>query len=243
MVPPRRLRARAGAPGAREYVEGGRQAAAELAGALSAAGTSVDMICSVLDFGCGAGRVLPWFAELAPAAAGSGCDVDGSAIAWARAHRPGLDWTVSSFAPPLPYAAQSFDLVYSVSVLSHLGPEPERAWLGELRRVLAPGGMALLSVHGRRAFEEFRAGRTRTRWCRAEAFARGPLDGQEFLFVPYERSLFVDGELPGVGREYGLAFHAPGYVRSRWTAELEVLDVLERAVTGWQDLVVCRKPA
>jgi hypothetical protein len=69
------------------------------------------------------------------------------------------------------------------------------------------------------------------------------LDGQEFLFIPYERSLFVDGELPGVGREYGLAFHAAGYVRSRWTAELEVLDVLERAVTGWQDLVVCRKPA
>jgi SAM-dependent methyltransferase len=223
-------------------MQGGHQAATELAGALPAGGGSVEAVHSVLDFGCGAGRVLPWFSELAPAAACSGCDVDGSAIAWARRHRPGPRWTVSAFAPPLPHAAESFDLVYSISVFSHLGPEPERAWLGELRRVLVPGGVALLSVHGRHAFEQFRAGRTRTGWCRAEAFERPPLGGREFLFVPYERSVFVDGELPGVGPEYGLSFHAAGYIASQWPAELEVLEVLERAVTDWQDLVVCRKP-
>ena len=77
-VPPRRLRARAGAPGAREYVDGGRQAAMELSQALVAAERSPVSVASVLDFGCGAGRVLPQFAALAPEAEGAGCDVDAS---------------------------------------------------------------------------------------------------------------------------------------------------------------------
>jgi SAM-dependent methyltransferase len=242
-VPPRRLRARAGAPGASEYADGGRVAAAELAAGLDATGRSPAELGSVLDFGCGAGRVLPSFAVLAPRATLVGCDVDQSAIEWARRHRAGARWELSSFAPPLPFEAESFDLIYSISVFSHLGASLQGGWLRELRRVLAPGGIALLSVHGRHAFEQFRTGRVRTAWCAAELFGRGPLGAGEFVFAPYTRSMWTEGELPGVGREYGLAFHGSAHVRDAWSRELDVLDVLERALTGWQDLVVCRKPA
>jgi SAM-dependent methyltransferase len=111
--------------------------------------------------------------------------------------------------------------------------------LRELRRVLVPGGVALLSVHGPHAFEAFRARRVRTSWCPDEVFARAPLGSEELIFVPYVRSLWNAGALPGVGSAYGLAFHGPDYVRSNWGRELQVVEVRERALTDWQDVVVC----
>lgn len=241
-APPRRLRARAGVPDRREYVDGGRRAAAELAAALKTAGRLPADIESVLDFGCGAGRVLPQFAALGRSPVGAGCDVDASAIAWAQEHLPAFGWSVSSFAPPLPYPAGSFDLVYSVSVFSHLGGAIQAPWLRELRRLLADGGVALLSVHGTYAFEQFRTGQAHTAWCPRDAFARSPLGERDLVFVPYVRSMWTEGDLPGIGREYGLAFQGATHVRETWSRELEVTDVIPRALTGWQDIVVCRKP-
>jgi SAM-dependent methyltransferase len=216
-------------------------AAEELVAALSAAGRSPEAARSVLDFGCGAGRVLPWVSALATPSDCTGCDVDRFAIRWAQDNRPGPRWTVSSFAPPLPFADDSFDLIYSISVFSHLGGSWQNPWLREIGRVLAPDGVALLSVHGPHAFDAFRSGRARTGWCSAEAFARGPLGEAEFVFAPYVRSVWNSGELPGIGPAYGLAFHGPGHVHRSWDGALEVVEILERGLTGWQDVVVCRK--
>jgi SAM-dependent methyltransferase len=208
---------------------------------LAAAGREPAQLRSVLDFGCGAGRVLPHFAQLAPDSACAGCDVDDSAIGWAARQRPGPAWSVTSFHPPLPYAADSFDLVYSISVFSHLDRGLSGLWLHELRRVLAPGGLALLSVHGPHAFEQFRSGRVRTSWCPPEVFQRGPLRPDEYVFVPYARSFWTEGELPGVGRDYGLTFAGPAYLREAWAPALQVVEVRARALTGWQDVVVCAR--
>jgi SAM-dependent methyltransferase len=240
-LPPRRLRARAGAGGRREYVEGGAQAANELADALMVAGRRPVDLESVLDLGCGAGRVLPHMAALAPQSRCAGCDVDAAAIDWARAHRPGIEWSLTSFEPPLPYASESFALAYSISVFSHLGRGLQERWLDEVRRVLRPGGVALISIHGRHAFEEFRSGRVTTSWCSADVFSREPLRPRDFVFAPYVRSMWTVGELPGVGRDYGLAFAGSEHVRSTWSQALEVVDVRERAMTSWQDIVILRK--
>jgi SAM-dependent methyltransferase len=242
-IPPRRLRARTGAPGAREFADGGRRAAEALTAVLEGAGGSVADVRDVLDFGCGSGRVLPHIAALAPNARCTGCDVDAAAITWAARHLPALDWSLSGAVPPLPFAADQFDVVYSISVFSHLDETLQDRWLAELRRVLAPGGMALLTVHGPSAFEQFRTGEVRTRWCPPSAFSRGPLADDELVFEPYLRSVFNRAELPGVGASYGLTFHGHGYLRGHWPAWLEVLDVRARAVSDWQDVVVCRKAA
>lgn len=241
VVPPRRLRARTGAPGIREFLDGGGQAARELSAALGATGSSLDRAGSVLDFGCGSARVLPRIATLVPTAVCAGCDVDSSAIAWAVRHRPELEWSVSRFQPPLPFAEESFDLVYSISVFSHLDEPLQDEWLQEMRRILRPGGVALLSVHGGYAFEQFRIGRVRTAWCRKSAFDRAPLSPTELAFEPYRRSVFNAADLQGVGNQYGLAFHGGDYLRERWSRALEVVAILERAMTGWQDIVVCRR--
>jgi SAM-dependent methyltransferase len=238
-VPPRRLRARAGAPAAHAFTQGGRQAAAELAGLMRAAGRDPGQLRSVLDFGCGPGRVLPHVARLAPQAVCVGCDVDAAAIDWAGRHHPGLEWSLSSFHPPLPFETGRFHLIYAISVFSHLDRGVAALWLHELRRVLAPDGLALLSVHGPHAFEQFRTGAVTTSWCSPGAFRRGPLGSAEFVFVPYRRSFWSDGDLPGVGREYGLAFQGAEHTQASWGRTLQVVEVRARALTGWQDVAVC----
>jgi SAM-dependent methyltransferase len=187
--------------------------------------------------------VLPHVAALAPGARCTGCDVDAAAITWAARHRPELEWSLSGEEPPLPFRAQSFDLVYSISVFSHLDEVRQDRWLHELARIMRPGGIALLSVHGAHAFEHFRSGEVTSGWCRREAFARSPLGGAEFVFEPYVRSFWNAIDLPGVGADYGLAFHGAGYVRERWRRTFELLAMRPRAITGWQDLVVLRAPA
>ena len=50
--------------------------------------------------------------------------------------------------PPLPYEDDRFDLVYSVSIFTHLDEQLQRPWIEELTRVVRPGGLVLVTVTG-----------------------------------------------------------------------------------------------
>jgi SAM-dependent methyltransferase len=100
----------------------------------------------VLDFGCGAGRTLQ---ALAPHAAGaelSGCDIQEEGIAWARANLS-MRFFLNSELPPLDVPDGAFDLVYGMSVFTHIG-ERWAAWAAEMHRILAPGGFGVFTFLG-----------------------------------------------------------------------------------------------
>ena len=72
-----------------------------------------------------------------------GIDPDLKALARAqrKAGREALSVRLDSgFAEELPYPDASFDRVLSAFMFHHLGPEEQVASLGEVRRVLKPGG-------------------------------------------------------------------------------------------------------
>ena len=50
------------------------------------------------------------------------------------------------YEPPLNYNSGYFDAVYSVSIWSHLPPQLQQPWLDEIRRVVKPGGLALITI-------------------------------------------------------------------------------------------------
>jgi SAM-dependent methyltransferase len=102
---------------------------------------------AILDFGCGSGRVLRWFAS-EPGVHVTGCDIHGPSIAWMQAHAPStVRLYTNESAPPLPEADASFDVIYCGSVFSHV--TEWAPWLLELRRILKPGGVLVASLHGR----------------------------------------------------------------------------------------------
>ncbi|HXN49521.1 MAG TPA: methyltransferase domain-containing protein, partial [Bryobacteraceae bacterium] len=108
----------------------------------------------VLDAGCGTGYGCAALAGQALSV--TGLDIAPEAIAHAREHSaaPGVEFLEGSCsAMPLPDAA--FDLVISFEVIEHL--EDWNAFLLESRRVLAPGGIFLLSTPNRDYYAEARS--------------------------------------------------------------------------------------
>lgn len=102
-----------------------------------------------LSSGCGMGGSLLAYHD-AGAASVTGVEVDPLYVRLAGLRVEGIPGTrVLSVDPdaPLPLDAGSIDLVESMDVMEHV-PEP-RAYLRELLRVLAPGGMILLVTPNR----------------------------------------------------------------------------------------------
>jgi SAM-dependent methyltransferase len=147
-VPPARLRYKVSENNSlKNFLLIGEKAAEALEAAVKSLGLSFSKPLTVLDFGCGCGRALAWLTQRHPHCSWFGTDTDSEAIAWCQSNLPGTHW-VNGHQPPLPAAEAQFDLIYAISVFTHLDEENQQAWLRELARALKPGGWLLLSVYG-----------------------------------------------------------------------------------------------
>jgi SAM-dependent methyltransferase len=117
-----------------------------LLGRVDAAARELGRPPQALDVGCGEGQFT---AELARTGAQAlGADVSGEALRRARDREPELEWQLIPALGEWPLADASFDLVWAGDTLEHVADTA--AWMSEVRRVLRPHGMLLLSVpaHG-----------------------------------------------------------------------------------------------
>ena len=171
----------------------------------------------VLDFGAGAGRVLRHFADEARVARFEGCDIDAPSIAWLNERlRPPFEGFVNGPAPPLDRPDDTYDLVYAMSVFTHI-TEEWSAWLLELRRVLKPDGILIASFLG-----EGMSG----------AIAGEPWDERRVgMNVLNEHQSWDDGG-PSV-------LLSPWWIREHWGRAFEIL-TLEDGTPGAHGYVVAR---
>ena len=161
-----------------------------------------------LDFGCGAGRTLRQFMDEAERAEISGCDVDADSVAWVREHlSPPLQAFVSGAEPPLDQPDGHFELIWAISVFTHLTESWSR-WMLELHRLLAEDGVLIVTYMGEALSEQLGAGR----W---EEDTVG-------MNVLYE---WQDWEAGGP-----FVFHSDWWVRAHWGRAFEFLAVDERPV-------------
>ena len=220
-LPPARLRLRvAGTAGAEWFLESGRLAAESIHAALRTAGAPLEERMAILDFGCGCGRVLRHLRDLRGELHGS--DADAAAIRWCRANLPFARFHDHRLAPPLELADESFDLVYALSVFTHLPPALERAWVDELTRILQPRGFLLLTTHGDR-YRERLTESERARYDRGDVVVR------------FEEA---------AGLNLCTTFHPPSYVRERLAHGLELVGEVPVGAAGnpYQDLYLLQKP-
>jgi SAM-dependent methyltransferase len=107
----------------------------------------------VLDFGCGAGRTLRHFLAEAEVAEFWGCDIDEASIAWLSKHlSPPIHTFRAEGAPPISRPSGYFDLVYAISVFSHL-TESWSEWLIDLHRLLRDDGLLIATYMGKEMSE------------------------------------------------------------------------------------------
>jgi SAM-dependent methyltransferase len=160
---------------------------------------------SVLDFGCGSGRLLRFLLpHLDDGCSLTACDIHAASVEWLRAHYPpSVRLYVNSPEPRLPERDCAFDLVCAISVFTHVTRWAE--WLLEIRRVLRPGGLLVATVLGRAS------------WKNGIAAARGvPWDDDRTgIVVENARAGFDDGYGPAV-------FVSEWWLREHWGRALDV---------------------
>lgn len=135
------------------YEEIGRSVRAEILGVLPE-DWSFDGK-AVLDFGCGAGRTLRHFLDEAENGSFHGCDIDAPSIAWLESNlSPPLHVFANGEEPPLPLETASLDLIWAISVFTHIS-DHWAAWLVELHRLLRKDGLLIATILGPALSEEW----------------------------------------------------------------------------------------
>lgn len=157
----------------------------------------------ILDFGCGAGRTLRHFAGEATSAEFWGCDIDAASIDWMEEQLcPPFHAFVNGEEPPLDHGDASFDLIWAISVFTHLGSSWSR-WLLELHRILKPDGLLLVTFMGQGMSEEI---------------AADPWDEENFgmNIIKYGQSWDLGGPM---------VLHSPWWIEEHWGRAFEIVSM------------------
>ena len=222
-VPPASLRSRVARTSSRRaFLEEGEKSARDLRRFLRSVEAEAPIPQgALLDFGCGCGRIGRHM-QAWPFAEYLGTDPDGAAIDWCRENLPG-SFSTQSPQPPLELPASSVSLAVCVSIFTHLSEEAQFDWLHELKRILEPGGVLLVSTHS----EEL-------------VFTRPDLDAEQHLALQKRGFLFAPGGGPF---NEGSSFHTPQYLQKSWGEILEFAHFERLGLCGFQDLSAWRKPS
>ena len=139
-----------------KYLEWGRYDHDVLLAHIRSGLPSIDNL-AVMDFGCHSGRVLRHFLREMREYGWklTGVDVSARHIEWMRRNfPPEFQVYTGSVLPVLPFESNSFDVIYGLSVFTHIKFLWD-AWLLELRRVLKPGGLLIQTIHTENAWDFF----------------------------------------------------------------------------------------
>jgi SAM-dependent methyltransferase len=185
----------------------------------------------ILDWGCGCGRTFRYLGGDPAKTKLTGVDIDPGAIDWSRQAFPSHEFLTIDTHPPMPIPHETFDLIYGISVMTHLREVDHLAWLKELSRLSKPGGIVLLTTMGETAFW-----RGRLPWS---LFASWRIDHGGFFDTGSNPDL---GELKIDADYYRNVFISHDYIVRHWTQYFDVLDILSGAICNIQDLVILQKP-
>lgn len=133
-IPPTKLWLGYG-PTQEDYLERGKRHTSQMLSILESDGLRIGEDNRILDFGCGAGRMIRWLSHLSDNCEIWGTDISAEHIYWCREYlSPPFHFVTSTIYPHLPFEDNYFDLVYAGSVFSHIDDLAD-AWLLELRRI------------------------------------------------------------------------------------------------------------
>jgi len=224
VLPPAALRYQVGSINPQDFLSTGQTCARDLETALQGLGKTFRDFRHALDFGCGCGRTLAWLRDYSGTCRFDGTDLNAKAIAWCRTTLPFAAFTVNSPQPPLDFPDATFDLVYAISVFTHMDESHQFAWLRELKRLVKRQAILLLSVHGEYCWRQLPPEEI------AQVEARG-------FYAKPSRSLTAI-----FPRFYTNTYHTRDYIADRWSSYFTLRAYLPRGMNHHQDLVVLENP-
>ena len=177
---------------------------------------------SVLDFGCGCGRIIRHWKNFRNTKV-VGLDYNPVFLDFCRRAFPFAKFGINEFDKPLNCQDETFDFIYAISVFTHLPEKLQFFWINELRRVLKPGGYIYMTTHGK---------------SRINAPHLTDIDRENFMngnVIIYNDTM--------KGTNYCGTYHPESYVRSILAKDFTVMDFIpDGARDAGQDAYLLQKP-
>lgn len=103
----------------------------------------------VAEWGCGPARLVQHIKPLFPRVKRViGFDYNKNTVEWCKTSIKGVEFYKNELNPPLALENNSVDILYCVSVFTHLSEKLHYDWIREIKRVLKPGGVFIGTFHG-----------------------------------------------------------------------------------------------
>ena len=128
-----------------------------------------------------------------------GTDNNARSINWCSDNIPDIEFSLNGLSPPLNYSNDLFDIIYGISIFTHLSEEMHFSWINELYRVLNKDGIMLLTTAGN-AFKTKLTQKEKSRFENGDIIIRDKVkEGHRtftvFYPVSFIQSLFSDFEI------------------------------------------------
>ena len=175
----------------------------------------------VYEWGCGPARLMRHLAKYLPDKKISlyGTDVNPKSVRWCQQHFPNMTFARNSSLPPVSFGDRFFDVIYAISVFTHLSGHGFISWLQELGRLLVTNGIIILTTHGQNFME---------------------------MMLPREKELFLKEQIVvrqqiAEGKKWYSTFHPKQFVQKSLPDNLHLAAHLENSPLSSQDVWVVRK--
>lgn len=191
----------------------------------------------VLDYGCGWGRIYRCFLREVPMSGMFGVDVQSNLIDACQDSFPPAQFKLIKPDCKLPFADETFDLVFANSVFSHLTEDLHRRTIRELSRVTKHNGLIICTVISDTALAKLAK-----RDDSAENWFAGILGDLAMAVAKVREDGFLWGSSGrrGTLSEYGLTIITDRWIQENWPAELRVREILHTESYS-QSFAVARK--
>lgn len=206
----------------RDYLADGWRTLAELMSLLESVGCPLMSTEHFLEFASGHGRFTRHLAKALGPERVTVSDVVTDGVQFAM-DKFGVDGFPSVSDPARLAAPRQYDVVFVLSLFTHLPRHTWNAWLKALWDLLSPNGLLVFTTHG----------------AKATAYDHINLDEEGFFFAPVSESNAIDLQ------EYGMTFTSEAFVRAQIDAVMGIDKLLKFApVQFWnhQDAFVLRHP-
>jgi len=188
----------------------------------------------ILDFGCGWGRLIRYFAKDVPESNLFGCDPDDKILDICRQTRvPGI-LRKSDYRPEkLPFD-NHFDLIYAYSVFTHLSEKTHLECLEVLHQFLEPHGILIVTVRPRTFLKVKGIDLSKLTDTTIKEMLE-QYDNSNYIYNPYNMPP-VNGEIT-----YGDTVIPYSYIMKHWTKMFDVIGPIIFVEDNYQIPLILRK--
>lgn len=150
---------------------------------------------TVCEWGCGAARILQHLKSInSNIIELIGTDYNPKTILWCKNNINNITFVKNDLKPPFLLKDKSIDVLYCISVFTHLSEVQNHLWINEIKRVLKENGLFIGSFHGEKTFHKLTQNELK-QIQKSGIVERGNVKEGSGFYVAYHSDNFIKNKL------------------------------------------------